>query len=169
MTSRHSCVTFFMFFEGIHPQIAEMPGRAELLPIPRFASSDRRAHVAGALGLPCSFAHHFAAHTKSPGSRSTGRVLSRSQAPVPVRNDRRAGHRRDAGRIPGRTERTFDGPPPGGGRPTRPPTSEDAAEDVCTDGARGRTGLDPPLCVVSQNPDQHSSGRPQPVSRRTSG
>ena len=37
-------------------------------------SSDYSAQVAGALGLPFSFAHHFASRAPSRASRSTGRV-----------------------------------------------------------------------------------------------
>jgi luciferase family oxidoreductase group 1 len=50
----------FAFFEGTHPQITAVPGRGYRPAIWMLGSSDYSASVAGALGLPFSFAHHFA-------------------------------------------------------------------------------------------------------------
>jgi luciferase family oxidoreductase group 1 len=52
----------FRFFEGNHPQITAVPGRGYQPAIWMLGSSDFSARVAGALGLPFSFAHHFASH-----------------------------------------------------------------------------------------------------------
>jgi luciferase family oxidoreductase group 1 len=50
----------FMFFEGTHPQITAVPGRGYRPAVWMLGSSDFSAQVAGSLGLPFSFAHHFA-------------------------------------------------------------------------------------------------------------
>jgi luciferase family oxidoreductase group 1 len=50
----------FLFFDGTHPQITAVPGRGYSPAIWMLGSSDFSAQVAGALGLPFSFAHHFA-------------------------------------------------------------------------------------------------------------
>ncbi len=50
----------FSFFEGTHPQITAVPGRGYRPAVWMLGSSDFSARVAGALGLPFSFAHHFA-------------------------------------------------------------------------------------------------------------
>ena len=50
----------FAFFAGTHPQITAVPGRGYQPAIWLLGSSDYSAQVAGALGLPFSFAHHFA-------------------------------------------------------------------------------------------------------------
>jgi len=50
----------FSFFEGSHPQIIAVPGRGYRPAVWMLGSSDFSARVAGALGLPFSFAHHFA-------------------------------------------------------------------------------------------------------------
>jgi luciferase family oxidoreductase group 1 len=52
----------FMFFDGTHPHITAVPGRGYRPAIWMLGSSDYSAQVAGALGLPFSFAHHFASH-----------------------------------------------------------------------------------------------------------
>ncbi len=52
----------FAFFEGTHPRIVAVPGRGYRPAIWMLGSSDFSAHVAAALGLPFSFAHHFASH-----------------------------------------------------------------------------------------------------------
>jgi luciferase family oxidoreductase group 1 len=52
----------FSFFEGTHPQITAVPGRGYRPAVWMLGSSDYSARVAGALGLPFSFAHHFASH-----------------------------------------------------------------------------------------------------------
>jgi luciferase family oxidoreductase group 1 len=49
------------FFEGTHPQITAVPGKGYRPQLWMLGSSDYSAHVAGMLGLPFSFAHHFAA------------------------------------------------------------------------------------------------------------
>jgi luciferase family oxidoreductase group 1 len=50
----------FLFFDGAHPQITAVPGRGYRPAVWMLGSSDYSARVAGALGLPFSFAHHFA-------------------------------------------------------------------------------------------------------------
>ena len=50
----------FLFFDGTHPQITAVPGRGYRPAVWMLGSSDFSAQVAGALGLPFSFAHHFA-------------------------------------------------------------------------------------------------------------
>ncbi len=50
----------FMFFAGTHPQITAVPGRGYQPAVWMLGSSDYSAQAAGALGLPFSFAHHFA-------------------------------------------------------------------------------------------------------------
>jgi luciferase family oxidoreductase group 1 len=52
----------FAFFDGTHPQITAVPARGNRPAIWMLGSSDFGAQVAGALGLPFSFAHHFASH-----------------------------------------------------------------------------------------------------------
>ncbi len=52
----------FLFFDGTHPQITAVPGRGYRPAVWMLGSSDYSARVAGALGLPFSFAHHFASH-----------------------------------------------------------------------------------------------------------
>jgi luciferase family oxidoreductase group 1 len=48
------------FFDGTHPEITAVPGRGYRPAIWILGSSDFAAQVAGMLGLPFSFAHHFA-------------------------------------------------------------------------------------------------------------
>jgi luciferase family oxidoreductase group 1 len=50
----------FQFFSGTHPQITAVPGRGYQPAVWMLGSSDYSAQAAGALGLPFSFAHHFA-------------------------------------------------------------------------------------------------------------
>ncbi len=50
----------FRFFAGTHPQITAVPGRGYRPAVWMLGSSDYSAQVAGSLGLPFSFAHHFA-------------------------------------------------------------------------------------------------------------
>ena len=52
----------FMFFGGTHPQITAVPGAGYQPAVWMLGSSDYSAQVAGALGMPFSFAHHFASH-----------------------------------------------------------------------------------------------------------
>ncbi len=52
----------FLFFDGAHPQITAVPGRGYRPAVWLLGSSGFSAQVAGALGLPFSFAHHFASH-----------------------------------------------------------------------------------------------------------
>jgi luciferase family oxidoreductase group 1 len=49
----------FAFFEGTHPHITAVPGRGQKPAIWLLGSSDFSARLAGQLGLPFSFAHHF--------------------------------------------------------------------------------------------------------------
>jgi luciferase family oxidoreductase group 1 len=48
------------FFDGTHPHITAVPGRGYRPAMWMLGSSDYSAQVAGMLGLPFSFAHHFA-------------------------------------------------------------------------------------------------------------
>jgi luciferase family oxidoreductase group 1 len=50
----------FLFFDGTHPQITAVPGRGYRPAVWMLGSSAYSAQVAGMLGLPFSFAHHFA-------------------------------------------------------------------------------------------------------------
>jgi luciferase family oxidoreductase group 1 len=52
----------FLFFDGAHPQITAVPGRGYRPAVWLLGSSGFSARAAGALGLPFSFAHHFASH-----------------------------------------------------------------------------------------------------------
>jgi len=52
----------FLFFDGAHPQITAVPGRGYRPVVWLLGSSNYSAQVAGMLGLPFSFAHHFASH-----------------------------------------------------------------------------------------------------------
>ena len=52
----------FLFFDGAHPHITAVPGRGYRPAVWMLGSSAFSAQVAGALGLPFSFAHHFASH-----------------------------------------------------------------------------------------------------------
>ena len=54
------------FFEGSHPQITAVPGRGYRPALWLLGSSDYSARVAGLLGLPFSFAHHFASANTLP-------------------------------------------------------------------------------------------------------
>jgi luciferase family oxidoreductase group 1 len=54
------------FFDGTHPHITAVPGRGYRPALWMLGSSDFSAQVAGALGLPFSFAHHFASHNTLP-------------------------------------------------------------------------------------------------------
>jgi luciferase family oxidoreductase group 1 len=48
------------FFDGTHPQITAVPGNGYKPAMWMLGSSDFSAQVAGMLGMPFSFAHHFA-------------------------------------------------------------------------------------------------------------
>jgi len=50
----------FGYFDGTNPRITAMPGKGYRPAMWLLGSSDYSAHVAGILGLPFSFAHHFA-------------------------------------------------------------------------------------------------------------
>jgi luciferase family oxidoreductase group 1 len=52
----------FLFFDGAHPQITAVPGRGYRPAVWLLGSSGFSAQAAGELGLPFSFAHHFASH-----------------------------------------------------------------------------------------------------------
>src|SRR4051812_42271942 len=52
----------FAYFAGTHPRITAVPGRGYRPSVWMLGSSDWSAHAAGVLGLPFSFAHHFASH-----------------------------------------------------------------------------------------------------------
>jgi luciferase family oxidoreductase group 1 len=50
------------FFEGSHPRITAVPAGGYRPALWMLGSSDYSAQVAGLLGVPFSFAHHFASH-----------------------------------------------------------------------------------------------------------
>jgi luciferase family oxidoreductase group 1 len=52
----------FLFFDGAHPHITAVPGRGYRPAVWLLGSSNYSAQLAGMLGLPFSFAHHFASH-----------------------------------------------------------------------------------------------------------
>jgi luciferase family oxidoreductase group 1 len=54
------------FFDGSHPQITATPGQGYRPAIWMLGSSDYSARVAGLLGMPFSFAHHFASANTEP-------------------------------------------------------------------------------------------------------
>ena len=54
------------YFDGEHPQIRAVPGKGYKPAIWMLGSSDFGAQVAALLGLPFSFAHHFAAANTEP-------------------------------------------------------------------------------------------------------
>ena len=87
----------FMFFDGTHPQITAVPGRGYQPAMWMLGSSDYSAQVAGALGLPFSFAHHFASHNTVAALEVYRASFRPSRgARRPVRDDRRPRHlRRD--------------------------------------------------------------------------
>ncbi|HEY5012253.1 MAG TPA: LLM class flavin-dependent oxidoreductase [Acidimicrobiia bacterium] len=129
----------FMFFDGTHPQITAVPGRGYEPAIWMLGSSDYSARVAGALGLPFSFAHHFASHNTVAALDAyraafrPSRTLERPYAMIGVpvicaeTTDR---------------ARWLSGPSALSfvrlrqGRPTQLPTPEDAAEYVFTPSER---------------------------------
>src|SRR5689334_20316621 len=54
------------FFDGSHPRITAVPARGNRPALWMLGSSDFSAHVAGVLGLPFAFAHHFASANTIP-------------------------------------------------------------------------------------------------------
>jgi luciferase family oxidoreductase group 1 len=54
------------FFAGTHPHIEAVPGRGYRPAVSMLGSSDYSAQVAGLLGMPFSFANHFAAANTLP-------------------------------------------------------------------------------------------------------
>ncbi len=125
----------FRFFEGTHPQITAVPGRGYEPAIWMLGSSDFSAQVAGALGLPFSFAHHFASHNTVAALeiyRSAFRPSSTLQRPyamigVPVIC---AETTEQARWLSGSSALSFVRLRQG--RPTPLPTPEEAAEHVFT-------------------------------------
>ena len=125
----------FLFFDGAHPQITAVPGRGYRPAVWMLGSSDFSARVAGALGLPFSFAHHFASHNTIAALeiyRASFRPSSELERPyamigVPVICAETA-----------ERARWLSGPSALGfvrlrqGRPSQLPTPEDAAAHVFT-------------------------------------
>jgi luciferase family oxidoreductase group 1 len=68
------------FFDGTFPHITAVPGRGQRPAIWLLGSSDFSARLAGELGLPFSFAHHFMPHNTLPALD----VYRRSFRPSPV-------------------------------------------------------------------------------------
>jgi len=67
------------FFEGTHPQITAVPGSGQKPAIWLLGSSDFSARLAGELGLPFSFAHHFMPHNTLPALEIYRRSFRRSE------------------------------------------------------------------------------------------
>jgi luciferase family oxidoreductase group 1 len=125
----------FLFFDGAHPQITAVPGRGYRPAVWMLGSSDFSAQVAGALGLPFSFAHHFASHNTVAALeiyRASFRPSPELERPyamigVPVICAETAEH---AGWLAGPSALGFVRLRQG--RPTQLPTPEEAAERVFT-------------------------------------
>jgi luciferase family oxidoreductase group 1 len=129
----------FLFFEGTHPQITAVPGRGYRPAVWMLGSSDFSARVAGALGLPFSFAHHFASQNTVAALeiyRSSFQPSAELDAPyamigVPVicaETDERARWLSGSSALSFVRLRE--------GRPTQMPTPEEAAEHVFTPAER---------------------------------
>jgi luciferase family oxidoreductase group 1 len=129
----------FLFFDGAHPQITAVPGRGYRPAIWMLGSSDFSARVAGALGLPFSFAHHFAPHNTVAALdiyRESFRPSSELERPyamigVPVicaETDERARWLSGSSALSFVRLRQ--------GRPTQLPTPEEAADYVFTPAER---------------------------------
>jgi luciferase family oxidoreductase group 1 len=146
----------FMFFDGTFPHITAVPGRGYQPAIWMLGSSDFSAQVAGALGLPFSFAHHFASQNTVAAlevyrsSFKPSRELDRPYAMIGVpvicaETSERA--------------RWLSGPSALSfvrlrqGRPTQLPTPEDAAAYVFTPAEREfvRSWTSP---LIVGNPDE---------------
>ena len=125
----------FLFFDGTHPQITAVPGRGYRPAVWMLGSSDFSARVAGALGLPFSFAHHFASQNTIAALeiyRQSFRPSSELEQPyamigVPVVCAETAEHARW---LSGSSALSFVRLRQG--RPTQVPTPEEAAEYVFT-------------------------------------
>jgi luciferase family oxidoreductase group 1 len=125
----------FLFFDGTHPQITAVPGRGYRPAVWMLGSSDFSARVAGALGLPFSFAHHFASQNTIAALeiyRQSFRPSSDLEQPyamigVPVICAETAEHARW---LSGSSALSFVRLRQG--RPTQLPTPEAAAECVFT-------------------------------------
>jgi luciferase family oxidoreductase group 1 len=158
----------FAFFAGTHPEITAVPGRGYRPAVWMLGSSDFSAQVAGALGLPFSFAHHFASHNTVAALeiyRAAFRPSEELQHPytmigVPVICAD------DAERA-----RWLSGPSALSfvrlrqGRPTRLPTPEEAAEHVFTPAEREivRSWTAPLVC----GDPQHVRTELEALARRT--
>jgi luciferase family oxidoreductase group 1 len=129
----------FLFFDGAHPQITAVPGRGYRPAVWLLGSSGYSAQVAGALGLPFSFAHHFASHNTVAALdlyRESFRPSAELEHPyamigVPVicaESDERARFLSGSSALSFVRLRQ--------GRPTPLPTPEDAAEYVFTPSER---------------------------------
>ena len=135
----------FLFFDGAHPQITAVPARGYRPEVWMLGSSGFSAQVAGALGLPFSFAHHFASHNTVAALglyRESFRPSSELDRPysmigVPVICADTADR---AKWLSGSSMLGFVRLRQG--RPSPLPTPEEAAEYVFTpDGARDRPGV----------------------------
>ena len=161
-----------MYFDGTHPQITAVPGRGYRPAVWMLGSSDYSAQVAGMLGLPFSFAHHFASHNTVAAleiyrqSFRPSRELEQPYAMIGVPvicadTDERA--------------RWLSGPSALSfvrlrqGRPTQLPTPEEAAEYVFTPtereivraGPRRSSAASPTTCAPSS---RRSRSAPAPTS-----
>jgi luciferase family oxidoreductase group 1 len=125
----------FLFFDGAHPHITAVPGRGYRPAVWLLGSSNYSAQVAGMLGLPFSFAHHFASQNTVAALelyRASFRPSADLEAPyamigVPVICADTTEH---AKWLSGSSALSFVRLRQG--RPTQLPTPEEAAEYVFT-------------------------------------
>ena len=125
----------FAYFEGTHPRITAVPGRGYRPAVWMLGSSDYSAQAAAVLGLPFSFAHHFASHGTLAALdvyRSAFRPSAELERPyamigVPVICAETSARARW---LAGPSSLSFVRLRQG--RPTRLPTPEEAAEHVFT-------------------------------------
>src|SRR5262245_25040789 len=68
------------FFDGTYPRITAVPGRGQKPAIWLLGSSDFSARLAGELGLPFSFAHHFMPRNTLPALEIYRRSFRPSEA-----------------------------------------------------------------------------------------
>jgi luciferase family oxidoreductase group 1 len=155
------------YFAGSHPRIVAVPGRGYRPALWMLGSSDYSAQVAGVLGLPFSFAHHFAAANTVPAVeayRSSFRPSADLSEPyvmlgVPVicaDTDERAQWLAGPSRLSFVRLRQ--------GRPSPLPTPEDAAEYVFTPMEReiARSWMSP---LIAGSPSTVVAGLDELVAR----
>jgi luciferase family oxidoreductase group 1 len=158
----------FLYFDGNHPQITAVPGRGYRPAVWMLGSSDFSAQVAGALGLPFSFAHHFASHNTVAAlqiyreSFRPSAELSEPYAMIGV-SVICAETNEDAQWLAGPSKLGFVRLRQG--RPTQLPTPEEAAERVFTPAEREiiRAWTAPLIC----GPPDHVRAELEALAHRT--